>query len=92
MKVIIAPKWIPIVTNLILELKLRILIFQSPDITQKCFCIQNEAMDISFQKNMILALEEEYYQRNKPKTNSNFFDTPCMPQCTLYTVYSMANQ
>ena len=57
----------------VLVLKLLKYISQLHDIPQKGFCIQNEAMDISFQKNIALALLNEYCQSNRAKTQSHFY-------------------
>ena len=44
-----------------------------PDIAHKCFFIQNEVMDLSFQKNIVFALLDEYCQSNRVKTQSHFY-------------------
>ena len=61
------------VTLPVLELKLWKSISRLPDIAQICFRIRNEAMDISFQNNIVLALLDEYCQSNRAKTQSHFY-------------------
>ena len=56
----------------ILEIQLQKSISRLPDIEQKYLCIQNEAMNISLQKNMVLTFLDDYYQKNEAKAPSHF--------------------
>ena len=78
-------KLAPKATLSVLVFKIWKYVSQLPGTAQKCFCIQNKAMYISFQKNIVQALLDEYCQNDRAKTQSHFYwDTQYKKRIDLY--------